>query len=303
MPGVEAFCQKLGQRFRVENAPGFVSRIRQNVKIGVTEICSEALTFEVNDALPWEDAYLVGLQLRDFPEHEFWEDGVQAPVTDLHAGETLLYDLKRNPRFLMNKPFHFMHFYLSRDVLTALADDMNAQPIGELKYKPGIGMSDPTIKNLGASLLPALAQNKGCSRLFLDHVTLALAVHVAQNYGGLCPWRRPILGGLTPGQQRRALEILNANLHGNIALKDIARECGSSVSHFSRSFHRSFGRAPHQWLLCRRVEVAKSLLRERTLPLAQVALECGFADQSHFTRVFSRVVGASPGAWRHVQDV
>jgi AraC-like DNA-binding protein len=303
MLAVDAFCEKLGQRFRVENAPNFVSRIRQDVQIGVTEIRSEAPTFELSDALPWEDAYLVGLQLQDFPKHELWEDGVQAPVTDLHAGETLLYDLRRSPRFLMNKPFHFMHFYLSREVLTALADDMNARPIGELKYKPGIGMSDATIMNLGASLLPALAQTQSCSRLFLDHVTFALAVHVAQSYGGLCPLPRPILGGLTPSQQRRALEILNADLHGDVALKDIARECGSSVSHFSRSFHRSFGRAPHQWLLCRRVEVAKSLLRQQTLALAQVALECGFADQSHFTRVFSRAVGVSPGAWRHIQDV
>jgi AraC-like DNA-binding protein len=56
--------------------------------------------------------------------------------------------------------------------------------------------------------------------------------------------------------------------------------------------------APHAWLLQCRVDAAKSMLRDRRLPLSEVALGCGFADQSHFTRVFSRLVGVSPGLWR-----
>jgi AraC family transcriptional regulator len=56
--------------------------------------------------------------------------------------------------------------------------------------------------------------------------------------------------------------------------------------------------SPHQWLLRHRVEQAKMLLRDRTLSLSVVALSCGFADQSHFNRVFARLTGLSPGAWR-----
>jgi AraC-like DNA-binding protein len=83
-----------------------------------------------------------------------------------------------------------------------------------------------------------------------------------------------------------------------VPLKEVARECGLSVSHFSHAFRRTIGAAPHNWLLTHRVEVAKERLRDRRLPLLEVALACGFTDQSHMTRVFTRIVGVSPGAWR-----
>jgi AraC-like DNA-binding protein len=63
-------------------------------------------------------------------------------------------------------------------------------------------------------------------------------------------------------------------------------------------FKDTTGVAPYQWLVQRRVDVAKSLLEERRHSLSDIAFECGFADQSHFTRVFSRITGLSPGAWR-----
>ena len=65
---------------------------------------------------------------------------------------------------------------------------------------------------------------------------------------------------------------------------------------------RTMGVAPHNWLLTRRVEVAKEKLRDDRLSLSDVALACGFTDQSHLTRVFTRMVGVSPGAWRRALD-
>jgi AraC-like DNA-binding protein len=113
---------------------------------------------------------------------------------------------------------------------------------------------------------------------------------------------RPVRGGLAPWQVKRAKEILCANLDGRVALKEVARECRLSVSHFSRAFRRSMGVAPHNWLLTRRVELAKEQLRGGRLSLLDVALACGFADQSHLTRVFTRMVGVSPGAWRRALE-
>ena len=138
--------------------------------------------------------------------------------------------------------------------------------------------------------------------MFVDHVSLAVGIHVAQTYGGMRPVSRPARGGLAPWQERRAKEILSANLDGGVPLKDVARECRLSVSHFSRAFRRTMGVAPHNWLLMRRIEVAKEKLRDTRLSLSDVALACGFADQSHLTRVFTGMVGVSPGAWRRALD-
>jgi transcriptional regulator GlxA family with amidase domain len=97
--------------------------------------------------------------------------------------------------------------------------------------------------------------------------------------------------------------LLEAHLDGELGLREIAAECGLSAGHFARAFRQSIGVAPHAWLLRRRVDVAKSLMRDRRRPLAEVALTAGFADQSHFTRIFSRIVGVSPGAWRRCLEI
>jgi AraC family transcriptional regulator len=109
---------------------------------------------------------------------------------------------------------------------------------------------------------------------------------------------RPQRGGLAPWQIKRAEEKLVANLEGNVSVAGLAADCGVSVSHFARGFRQLMGLSPHQWLLRRRVDEAKRLMRNRTLPLAEVALTCGFVDQSHFTRVFTRRIGISPSTWR-----
>jgi AraC-like DNA-binding protein len=105
-------------------------------------------------------------------------------------------------------------------------------------------------------------------------------------------------GGLAPWQEMRAKNLLCAALPRDISLRDVARECGLSLSHFSRAFRKTTGLAPYAWRLRRRIDAAKNLLQGGTMSLAEIGLACGFADQSHFTKIFSRHVGASPGAWR-----
>ena len=249
-----------------------------------------------------EDAFLVGLLLRDYPAREFWEAGRRIAVCDLRAGEMCFYDLKRDPVILLDKPRHTLLFYLPRMALNAIADDANAPRIGDLNYKPGAGISDATILSLGTTILPALSRPDQANRLFVEHVMMAVGIHVAQTYGGMRPVSRPARGGLAPWQERRAKEILSANLNDDVPLKDVARECRLSVSHFSRAFRRTVGAAPHNWLRTRRIEAAQEKLRYSRLSVSEVALACGFADQSHLTRVFTGMVGVSPGVWRRALD-
>jgi AraC family transcriptional regulator len=99
-------------------------------------------------------------------------------------------------------------------------------------------------------------------------------------------------------QERRARELIDARLAENLSLAEVAAACGLSVAQFARAFKRSLGVPPHQFLIERRVERARELLLHTGLPLADVAVRCGFADQSHFTKVFHRKVGTSPGYFR-----
>ena len=129
---------------------------------------------------------------------------------------------------------------------------------------------------------------------------LALASHTVHTYGGIRMHSKPIKGGLAPWQERLAKELIASNLAGTISLNEVAKACGLSVGHFSRAFRASTGLAPHTWLLHARVESAKLKLRDPNASLSMIALSCGFADRSHFTRVFTRLVGISPRAWSNL---
>jgi AraC family transcriptional regulator len=247
---------------------------------------------------PVQDAFLVRLHLRDYPNYRCREAQATATVSDMYAGETVFHDLRRPPRLLIDKPLDAIDVELSNAAMEALAEDAAASWRGELDYVPGHAVADPTIFNLCSSVLPELEDGRASESLLFDHVSRALAAHVAQAYGGMRPNSIAYRGGLAAWQERRAKEILAANLDGAVALAELARECRLSVSHFSRAFRRSMGVAPHRWLMNRRVELAKDLLRDRESSLSEIALRCGFADQSHFTRVFTRRAGVSPGAWR-----
>ena len=302
MFGIGVYGKRLAERFRLADAPAIVSRVLGKAEIGVTEIRCDNPALAQSGSLPHEDAYLVALQLRDFPSHQYWEGGRPAPLCSLQAGQVCLYDLKRDPKFLMDRPFHSIFFHLSRAVFDAIADDMNAPRIGELDYQPGAGIDDKIVRKLGTALLGGFSHPERVSRMFLELVTLAVAVHVAQTYGGMRMVAARAKGGLASWQLRRSTELLAANLDGSVTLKSLADACGLSIDHFTRAFRTSTGLAPSQWLMRRRVEAAKDLLRRRRDPLREIALACGFSDQSHFTRVFTRIVGSSPGAWQRTLD-
>ena len=297
----EGFGERLATRLRAEEARTIVTRILRTADMAVTETRCDDPIPGLSHPIQREDAYLVALTLRDFPRRKYWQDGRQMPVCDLRLGQVDLHDLKCGPVALLDQPYHDLFFYIPRNAFDAIADDSDAARIGDLNHSP-VAFDDATIAHLGWAALPAVRNPEQANQLFLDHVFLALGTYVAQRYGGLRPPSRPVAGGLAPWQVKRAKEIFSAKLDNSVALKEVARECGLSLSYFSRAFRHSVGVPPHTWLLQRRIEVAKEKLRDRRLSVSQVALACGFADQSHLTRVFTRMVGISPAAWRRVVE-
>jgi AraC-like DNA-binding protein len=240
---------------------------------------------------------MVTLVMNDAAKNCYWECDRQVSSAPLRAGQILISDMRREPRVLMDRPYHSILFYLPRMAIDVLTDQADMPRIDELQYEPGVGISDETIKHLGLSLMPAFRAPDQASRLFLDYVTLAFASHTAQKYGGISTLSKPLKGGLAAWQERLSKELIADNLAGAISLSEIAKTCGLSAGHFSRAFRKSTGLAPHAWLLQARVDTAKVMLRDRDASLSAIAHSCGFVDRSHFTRVFTRLVGLSPRAW------
>lgn len=105
-------------------------------------------------------------------------------------------------------------------------------------------------------------------------------------------------GGLAPWQIRKVSAHIESNLDQPLRSGELARLVRLSPAHFSRTFRSSFGCTPLQYVMRRRVQRAQRLMLSSDTPLAQIALDCGLADQAHFSRLFRKVVGMPPRAWR-----
>jgi AraC family transcriptional regulator len=299
MTQASAFGRKLGQFLHLKDAPpSLITRSLRGMELAVTETQNDNPVPGLSGSFTPEDAFIVSLKLHDYPECELWENGKCVMKADVPAGATYLYDLKRDPRYVIDKPFHSLFFYLPRSALDGLTEQSRVPRVGQLACELGVGHDDTVIRHIGASLQEGLRRPDETNQLFIDHMMLALTAHVAQAYGGLQSVTESVRGGLAPWQVKRACEKLDSDLGGKLSLEQIAAEFGLSVSHFSRAFKASTGLPPHQWLLRQRVKAAKQLMTIRDLPLSEIAISAGFANQSHLTRVFSAAVGVSPAAWR-----
>jgi AraC-like DNA-binding protein len=275
----------------------------QNNSLAATR-CRRDVPFDaITDPLPREDAYMIVIQIRGKHSRELWLDGKSIKTEPLHAGGVVFHDLRQSPRFYFNDPLDSVNYFLPRKALDIIADDADASRISDLKFVPGVGVMDQVVAELTRLLLPAFDTSDQVSQLFADYISLALGSHIAHTYGGMRSVVAPRQGGLAAWQERRVKERMSANLQGKVSTGDLARECSLSAGHFARAFRHSTGLSPHQWLVQCRIDKAHGLLRDGRLSLAEIARACGFADQSHFTKAYTRLRGISPGAWRRQQEI
>lgn len=131
---------------------------------------------------------------------------------------------------------------------------------------------------------------------------LQRAKTMLQGVDGTCtPAEHSVRPGLAPWQVRRVLAHIEANLSTPIRNKDLAALARLSTFHFNVAFRNSVGDSPHGYLIRRRVERAQGLMLSTGKSLSDIAAECGLADQAHLSRLFRRIVGESPAAWRRAR--
>jgi AraC family transcriptional regulator len=291
-----AYGDGLAKYFRADSSSHLVTQTLRKARFAVTRIRRDAPGHGLTSPVQAEPAFSVLLQLRAAPKRELFLGGRSVYRGGYGARTTSIVDLEREPTANLESPFDAMHFYVSRAALDEIADDHGAARIDTLDCERGV--FDPTVWHLGEALAPVLERPGEIGAMYAEHLLAATHTYFAVAFGGMRLPEHRRRGGLAPWQVRVATELMIERMGEDITLSEAAQACGLSISYFSRAFKRSLGAPPHRWLLQQRVQRAKSLLRDGELALADVAAACGFADQSHFTRVFTGIVGVSPGAWR-----
>jgi AraC family transcriptional regulator len=150
---------------------------------------------------------------------------------------------------------------------------------------------------LCAALRSALDEERGTAE-----ESLRRAAQILQELGEpQIATPQQVRGGLSPWQVRKVTSYVEAHLSRPIRNQDLAALVRLNPSHFCRAFRNSFGEPPHEYVIRRRVERAQGLMLSTDAALSEIALDCGLADQSHLTRLFRRVAGDSPRAWRRAR--
>ena len=164
------------------------------------------------------------------------------------------------------------------------------------------GRQDPRLTSIAAQFCSVLYSDENpAQRLLIEGLRTTLAAHLLGHYlaNGSVPARRTKNeGGLDTKRLKRVLDSIEERISEDLSLLDLANEACLSPCHFLRRFQRSIGMSPHRYVITRRVERAKDLLKRGDRSLTEVALDLGFGSQSNFCRVFKSETGQTPGDFR-----
>ena len=160
---------------------------------------------------------------------------------------------------------------------------------------------DALIQQIGLTLLEEAHTESPSGRLYADSLIQTLTLHLLKNYTSANSVQETLHGGLSGYKLRRVKEFIDANLEEDLSLAEIAEVADLSQFHFARSFRKTTGQTPQQYLMEQRIERAKQLLSTDELPLVEVSLRTGFKNQSHFTTLFRKFTNLTPKLWRELK--
>ena len=186
---------------------------------------------------------------------------------------------------------------VSPELLNTVAEQLGLD-VRQIEITNRFQVRDAQLENIAWALKAEMECGYPCGRLYIDSLAVSVAARLVRCYSSLSMEPRKQNGRLSDRRLRQVLSYIEDNLSQEISLGDVAAVGGLSISHFKSLFRESVGLPVHQYLIRRRVECAKRLLGEGKLSISQIALEAGFAHQSHLARHMRRLLGVSPRTLR-----
>jgi AraC family transcriptional regulator len=224
------------------------------------------------------------------------QDGSQRCTGWVKSGDTYLLPAGTAFTFCPEDTFSFMWLELTPDFLRQTAAQSRSFPAGSEKLSQEIRFPDPKLLQIGSWLAEELHGNPGGAQ-FADSLANILAIHLLRHYAENSPKQVLAPEHLTHFQFADVFDYMNAHLDRDISLSELAQAANVSPPHLVRLFKRSTGFSPHQYLIHLRIQRAKDYLIRGKHSLSEIAALTGFADQSHFSRHFKRIVGCTPKAF------
>jgi AraC family transcriptional regulator len=192
-----------------------------------------------------------------------------------------------------------LQVYLRRSIYEAAVSEIYGCDTSAAELVPRFAVLDPLLEQLAIAITNALRDGTSEDGLYIDAISHMMAAHLARAHSTRSrPVRMAPVRPISGWKMRRLVEFIEENLESDLSLHALAAEVEISPLYLARAFRAAVGQSPHQYVLTRRIERARELLRNTDMPVVDVALASGFSSQSHLAHWFLRQVGVSPAAYR-----
>ncbi|MEA5619968.1 AraC family transcriptional regulator [Cronbergia sp. UHCC 0137] len=216
-------------------------------------------------------------------------DGVMKP------GDFYLYPAGRFGFTRWHSIDKTLHIVIEPEFLSKVARDAECISFGNIELLPVLKTRDCKLENLVQLFLTEIDERNFGEKAYLESISSLFGIHLLRRYCTTTPRFQKYVGnGLTPYQLSVVLEYVQAYLSSDLSLDTMAFQIGMSRCYFATQFKQSMGITPHQYVNQQRIEKAKQYLRSQKLSISDIAIECGFSNQSHLTKVFKRQTGTTP---------
>ena len=230
-----------------------------------------------------QEEFQASFQIAGQWHHEQYDRG---DIAFFAAGELF-------PRVKTDREVPLIDLFLPPDVLISAT----RETASKIQMRSQFKLHDPLIQQMAWALKTELEVAGEDSKLYADSMATALAAHLLQRYS-VKNVVKEYRAGLPPYQLKIIIEYIQEHLDRSLNLTLLASLIQISPHYFASLFKQSTGLPPHKYITKCRLEKAKTLLRQRDLPIAFICHEVGFKNQSHFTRVFRQHFQITPKAYR-----
>ncbi len=192
-----------------------------------------------------------------------------------------------------------LQVYLRRSIYEGAVSEIYGCDSAGAELLPRFAVLDPMLEQLAIAISTALHDGTAEDGLYIDAIAHMMAAHLARAHSSRSrPARATPAKPIAGWKMRRLVEFIEENLDNDLSLHAMAQEVEISPLYLARAFKAAVGQSPHQYVLARRIERARELLRNTSMPVVDVAMAVGFSSQSHLSHWFLRQVGVSPAAYR-----
>lgn len=216
----------------------------------------------------------------------------------LQPGATSLLTRAQRAHWTWSEPIDVTHIYLSETIVADVASEVMDAHVSTVRLADVLRTDDPVMAAAAQSICEEARQQGMGGALYVESIGRALIVHLLRRYASVKLSRPAAAQELGPAQKRCIEDYIKSNLSVSLDLAGMAAALGLTPCLFARLFRKSFGSPPYQYVIEMRLARASQLLGRTGMPIKEIAAVCGFTDQAHLTRLFSRAYKVTPAAFR-----